>query len=125
MKKSKKLSNRETDILEILWDNENSLSAIDIAELSGISKNTVLPVLRKLLKEEYIKVDDVILSGKTLTRKYVPAIDREEFILKYYDVEIDNLLSHFLSEEDDPNAISNIEALINQKKKNLKNEEDK
>lgn len=123
--KKKKLNNRAIDILEVLWDHTDSLSANNIAEISGISKNTVLPVVKKLLKEEYIKVDEVVLTGKTLTRKYVSAIDREEFILKYYDIEIDNLLNHFLSEENDPNAISKIEALINKQRKNLKNEEDK
>ncbi|MDN6289881.1 MAG: hypothetical protein L0J63_06255, partial [Tetragenococcus koreensis] len=68
---------------------------------------------------------EVVLTGKTLTRKYLPAVDKEEFILKHYDINIDNLLNHFLSKEDDPEVIPKIEGLINKKKNDLKNEDNK
>ncbi len=123
MKKAKKINNRDLDILEVLWNAEEALSANDIAEISKISKNTVLPVLKNLLSQEYIKVDDVVLTGKTLTRKYLPAIDKEEFILNHYDINIDNLLTHFLAKEDDPEVIPKIEELIDKKKNDLKDED--
>lgn len=123
MKKTKKINNRDLDVLEVLWNTEEALSANDIAEVSKISKNTVLPVLKNLLGQEYIKVDDVVLTGKTLTRKYLPAIDKEEFILNHYDINIDNLLTHFLAKEDDPEVIPKIEELIDKKKNDLKDED--
>lgn len=125
MKKNKKLSNRETDVLQILWDHTDSLSANDIAEIGSISKNTVLPVLKKLLNDGYIKVDDIVLTGKNLTRKYKPIIDKEQFILDYYNLDMNNLLTHFLSKEVDTDMLPEIEELINKKKNELKNEGDK
>lgn len=125
MKKTKKINNRDLDVLEVLWSCEEALTANDIADISDISKNTVLPVLKNLLNQGYIKVDEVVLTGKTLTRKYLPAVDKEEFILKHYDINIDNLLNHFLSKEDDPEVIPKIEGLINKKKNDLKNEDNK
>ncbi len=117
----KKFSNREIDVLSILWDSDTALTVNDIAEISGISKSTVSPVLKKLLTKNYIKVEDVVLSGKTLTRKYIPIVDREKFILEVYkDIEIENLLNHFLEEKDDPSILPRIEQLIKKKKKELK-----
>ncbi|WP_253218136.1 helix-turn-helix domain-containing protein, partial [Tetragenococcus halophilus] len=123
MKKTKKINNRDLDVLEVLWNAEEALSANDIAEVSKISKNTVLPVLKNLLSQEYIQVDDVVLTGKTLTRKYLPAIDKEEFILNHYNINVDNLLTHFLAKDDDPEVIPKIEALIRKKKQQLKKED--
>lgn len=117
----KKFNNREIDVLNILWDSDTSLTVNDISEISGISKSTISPVLRKLLNDNYIKVEDVVLSGKTLTRKYIPIVDREQFILEAYtNIEIDNLLNHFLEEEDDPSVLTKIEQLIKNKKNEFK-----
>ena len=117
----KKFNNREIDVLSILWDSDISLTVNDIAEISGISKSTVSPVLKKLLAKNYIKVEDVVLSGKTVTRKYIPIIDREKFILEAYkNIKIENLLNHFLEEENDQSILLKIEQLIKKKKKELK-----
>ncbi|GAA3025265.1 hypothetical protein GCM10019998_22200 [Tetragenococcus solitarius] len=123
MKKMRQFNKRESEILQVLWEHEDALSANEIAEISGISKNTVLPVLKKLLNDNYIKVDEVVLTGKTLTRKYLPAIDKEEFVLKHYNLNIDNLLNHFLAEEDDPDVIPTIEKLLKDKKRQFKEDE--
>lgn len=119
----RQLNKRESEILQVLWEHDDALSANEIAEISGISKNTVLPVLKKLLNDSYIKVDEVVLTGKTLTRKYLPAIDKEEFVLKHYNLNIDNLLNHFLAEEDDPDVIPTIEKLLKDKKRQFKEDE--
>jgi len=123
MLKKKKLNKRELDVLEVLWNTDKSLSANEIADISEISKNTVLPVLKQLLNKKYIEVEDTILIGKTLARKYRSTLDKEEFILSYYDLNVDNLLSHFLSKEKDPDVIPNIEKLIEEKKSQLKEDE--
>src|SRR5699024_8690833 len=123
MLKKKKLNKRELDVLEVLWNTDKSLSANEIADISEISKKIVLPVLKQLLNKKYIEVEDTILIGKTLARKYRSTLDKEEFILSYYDLNVDNLLSHFLSKEKDPDVIPNIEKLIEEKKSQLKEDE--
>lgn len=119
--RKRKFNNREIDVLTILWDSDTALTVNDISAISGISKSTVSPVLKKLLTKNYIKVEDIVLSGKTLTRKYIPIVDREKFILEAYkDIEIENLLNHFLEEEGDPSILPKIEQLIKKKKKKFK-----
>lgn len=50
-KKFPKLTSREIDILNILWENEKPLIASEIADArSDLTINTVQAVLRKLLK---------------------------------------------------------------------------
>lgn len=119
--KRKKFNNREIDVLSTFWDSDTALTVNDISEISGISKSTISPILRKLLAKNYIKVDDVVLTGKTLTRKYIPIVDREKFLLEAYeDIEIGNLLNYFLEEEDDPSILPKIEQIIQKKKSEFK-----
>ncbi|WP_052045492.1 BlaI/MecI/CopY family transcriptional regulator [Peptostreptococcus sp. MV1] len=75
-----KLSDREEDIMSILWNTDKSLTATEIFHCNEeISKNTIQVVLRNLLKKEYIKVSDVVYSGTTLSRSYTYVITAEEY----------------------------------------------
>lgn len=79
---STKLTNRDLDVLEVLWDNEKPLTASEIVAANpALNKNTVQPVLRKLLKNELVKVADIVYSGTVLSRSYVPAMTKQEFSL--------------------------------------------
>lgn len=63
-KKFPKLTSREIDILNILWENEKSLIASEIADARpDLTINTVQAVLRKLLKYQLIEYD---ISGRTI-----------------------------------------------------------
>ena len=56
-KKFPKLTSREIDILNILWENEKPLIASEIADArSDLTINTVQAVLRKLLKYQLVEV---------------------------------------------------------------------
>ena len=75
-----KLSDREEDVMSILWNTDKSLTATEIFHCNEeISKNTIQVVLRNLLKKEYIKVSDVVYSGTTLSRSYTYLITAEEY----------------------------------------------
>ncbi|WP_054718070.1 BlaI/MecI/CopY family transcriptional regulator [Lacticaseibacillus manihotivorans] len=75
------LTKRELQMMTALWHSENSLSAKEIGELDPeISMNTILAVLRKLLKSNLIKTDSVEMSGSTLMRKYVPILQEEDYL---------------------------------------------
>ena len=63
-KKFPKLTSREIDILNILWENEKPLIASEIADArSDLTINTVQAVLRKLLKYQLVEVADIVYSG--------------------------------------------------------------
>ena len=50
------MSKRELDIMNVLWESEDSLIASEIPGIKPeISLNTVQSVLRKLLKRQYIR----------------------------------------------------------------------
>ena len=80
-----KLTNREYDILKILWTSEDALTASGISERGGgISINTVQATLKKLLQRELIHVDQIVYSGTVLSRAYRPSVSQEDFELKRY-----------------------------------------
>ena len=75
-KKFPKLTSREVDIMNILWENEKPLIASEIADARpDLTINTVQAVL----KYQLIEVADIVYSGTVLSRSYRPTITSEEF----------------------------------------------
>lgn len=75
-----KLTRRDMDILHILWDNGESMTATQIVHAdSSLTMNTVQAVLRRLLKEELIEVDKIVYSGTVLSRSFRPVMSEEDF----------------------------------------------
>ncbi len=120
-----KTSIKEQEILSILWNNEQALTAKQIHDLSPeIPISTIQTVLKKLMKKKLVKIDDIIYSGKVLTRSYSTEINQEEFILQQYqDLNVSNLLSLFLGDKKikyEDTEIENLEKLIDEQRKKLK-----
>ena len=54
------MSKRELDIMNVLWESEDSLIASEIPGIKPeISLNTVQSVLRKLLKKKLVKITKI------------------------------------------------------------------
>ncbi|MGL5258550.1 MAG: BlaI/MecI/CopY family transcriptional regulator [Lachnospiraceae bacterium] len=95
------LTKREFDIMTILWEADKPLIASEIVTISNeITINTVQAVLKKLLQYKYIKIDEIVYSGKVLTRSYIPLLTPEEYQLNY-------ISSLFKNLSDVPNAAAN------------------
>ncbi len=129
-----KLTNREYDILKILWTSEDALTASGISEQGdGISINTVQATLKKLLKRELIHVDQIVYSGTVLSRAYRPSVSQEDFELKRYvsnmkriqgnDFSCSQFVASFLGQESNRQKIrqeiDQLELLLAQKKQEL------
>ena len=68
-----KLTEREMDILNILWSSDKPLIASDIAKTgNSLSINTVQAVLRNLLSKKLVEVVDVVYSGTVLSPLFLP-----------------------------------------------------
>lgn len=68
-----KLTKRESEIMEILWDNNNAMSANDIMISSNnISLATIQQSLQKLLKMNYVYVSGIGKNKKAITRFISP-----------------------------------------------------
>lgn len=80
-----RLSDREFDVLQVLWRSDRPLLASEILkEKPELNINTVQSTLRKLLTREYIRVADIIQSGKVLSRTYETVISADEYIIMEY-----------------------------------------
>lgn len=128
------LTNKEYEILKVLWASETPLTASNIVERGdALSINTVQATLKKLLKREFIRVDQIVYSGTVLSRAYLPSMSQEEFeTQKYMDsmkqLHNDNFTcSHFMAaflgqEHDREKALQEIdemESLLKKKKQEL------
>jgi len=75
-----KISEREKDVMSVLWHTDESLTASAIAEKGNtLSINTVQAALRSLMKKMYIEIAEIVYSGTVLTRSYKPIISAEEY----------------------------------------------
>lgn len=81
-KKNPKLTKRDMDILNILWNSQNPMTASEITNARDeLTINTVQAVLRKLLKQDLIEVADIVYSGTVLCRSYRAAVSAQEVTL--------------------------------------------
>lgn len=75
-----KISQKEKEVILILWREKKGLTASGIREKSDRLKlNTIQVALRSLLKKGYIKIADIVYSGTVLTRCYQYTISAEEY----------------------------------------------
>jgi predicted transcriptional regulator len=87
-----KLTNRDLDVLAVFWDNNRAMTASEVVAANpALNKNTVQPVLRKLLKNDLIRVADIVYSGTVLSRSYLPTMTKREFSLQYLSSEYKKL----------------------------------
>ncbi len=109
---------KEFEIMNILWDQERPLSSIDIMERANhLKQSTVQTILRKLLASNLIEVTSVSIHTKVATREFTPTLSREEYI--------GNLLgkgnsfrfaAQFIRKNEDMEELNHLEELIQEKK---------
>lgn len=105
------LTNREFDIMSILWQAETSLVASEIAKRgNNLTVNTTQAVIKKLLNRKLIAVDTIVYSGTVLTRSYKPTITADEF-------ELEHLIASFQKLSNKPMTTSSfVASLLEQEK---------
>lgn len=126
------LTKRAMDIMNILWDADKPLAASDFLDYDPtLTLHTVHSYLNKLLKNKFIEVDKIIMSGKNLTRCYKPSMSRTEFQTRKFFNTLDNkrisaanLVSSFFEYSKDDicelQELNELEQLIKERKQNLK-----
>lgn len=132
-KKNPKLTKRDMDILNILWNSQNPMTAAEITNAKdGLTINTVQAVLRKLLKQELIEVADIVYSGTVLCRSYRTTVSAQEVTLSQLVNEVrqfpngifpSSFVAALLDTEPDMETrakeIQNLERLLKDYKKDL------
>lgn len=89
------LTNRDMDVLEILWDNNEPLTVTQIVSKGddGLTVNTVNAVVRKLLKLKLVEVADIVYNNTSLCRSFRPTPEARETILAFFTNEFDRFHS--------------------------------
>ncbi len=127
------LTGRDMDILNILWKSGEPLTASQIASSDpDLTINTVQAVIRKLLKEKLIKIDNIVYSGTVLCRSYCPSLSEDDFALSQFNCEYRKirgrisksaLVSALLGSETNPetmkNDLSELQNMIDEYKKKI------
>lgn len=124
------LTEREMDIMRILWESEKPLVASEITKAdSSLSSNTVQSVLRKLLEKNFIEVADIVYSGTVLTRSYQPTISKKDLLIEQFlnqyisnksNIPLPNLVATLLKhEKNEKDTIAQLEQLLEERKKSL------
>ena len=99
MKKQNGLTAREEELLHILWEMNEPLTAGEMAERlseGGWNKATVFKTVQTLSDGGYLKVAALEKCAKSYARKFVPALTKAEY---YAEV----MMKHGLDSGDIPN----------------------
>ncbi len=126
-----KLTEREIDILNILWSAGKPLVASDIHKLdNSISLNTIQAVLRKLLSKKLIEVAEIVYSRTVLSRSYRPTISFHDFSMQGIVKQIKDLDKSISTpsivatlleyEKNEEVIIEQLEEMLQERKKQLK-----
>ena len=79
-KRATYLTSKEYELMKILWTAEKPLLLSDIIERTeDIAKNTLNPMISKLIDRKYIKVVGNLKVSKTYSRLYALAITVDEY----------------------------------------------
>ena len=125
------LSQKQLDVMKILWDAGTPLVASDIVKAeSSMNINTVQASLRVLLKENLIEIADIVYSGTVLSRSYRPLISRDVYFNAEYKNIIGNsstsaMIATFIEQEEDISELERIEELIRKRMKELEEAQEK
>lgn len=119
-----KISEREKDVMSVLWHTDESLTASSIAEKgNSLSINTVQAALRSLMKKKYIEIAEIVYSGTVLTRSYKPIISAEEYAANELNTMWMNTLNfstlnfiNHLVKNDEIDILDELESIIKSKK---------
>jgi len=127
------MTNREEDIMNILWNSSKPLLAKEIAQQDPtLTINTVQAVLRKMLKNKWIEVKEIVYSNTVLARTYAPVITAEEYSLAKLEYEYRrlgsfirkaSLVEQLLKKEDkktQEEEIHELENMLEEYKKKIK-----
>lgn len=118
-----RLTNKEYEIMKILWDSDRPMLISDIiAKADKIAVNSLHPMIKKLIKNGFISVEGNVRVSKTKSRLYAPAITIDEYAAMQMDeilrtsnkkLNWNNILSYFIKRnKKDESIIPELEEFI-------------
>lgn len=125
--KYKALSERQLEVMQVLWGSDKAMTAADIVNFSNLTTNTVRASLRSMEAKGYVKQDKLVYSGTVLARTYIPAVSREEYLkmaceglMRANTTSL--VMTMFVRKISNVAMLDELEEKIKQRKKELENE---
>ena len=127
LNKSNHLTNKEYEIMKILWDSDRPLLISEILpKADNIADNSLHPMIKKLIKNGFIKVVGNVRVVKTTSRLYAPAISVDEYAAMQLEnifktsnkkLNLGNMVAYFAKHhKNDDNVMSELEDFIKKDK---------
>lgn len=127
------LSKSEYEILSLLWTKPEGLTATEINELAEIKSwkdASIHLILNGMLKKGVVRVDGMVLTGRTYSRVFKTTLSPEEYSLMQVkqnmsfsenkDAAITNVFAALLNDSEvNSETIDEIEKLLKKKRKEL------
>ncbi len=117
-----KLSNKELNVMQVLWASEKPLSITDFTKYDpSLNTSTVQAALRSLLQKSYIRVAGIEQHKKVFARTYLPSLSETDYMLELFQKSSVNSGSFFaaLVKKEDAKTLEEIEKIIEEQKKKL------
>lgn len=81
MKKIEHLTNKEHEIMTILWNSDRPMAISEIAsKTKTVAPNSMHPMVNSLLAKNFIRVAGNVKLVKTNSRLYAPAVTVDEYV---------------------------------------------
>jgi|GEM_PF-185579 len=130
-----KLTNRELEIMQVLWKSDKSLTAAEISELTEDKNFSIFSVqntIKSLLSKKVIEVSSYTKVYKTNAREYKPLLSANDFatiqFAHYFDPSKETAIPHLVATllkledaENESEVISELEKMLNDRKKEIEN----
>lgn len=128
-KKSFKLTRSETEIMELMWKQNQPLSRSEIIALSqerSWKPGSIHILLNSMLSKDAIKVAGFVQSTKNYARTFVPTVTSDEYSVMqiksrsgFQEDSIPRLLASLIEDVEDPGILNQLTAVIKERKHQL------
>lgn len=121
----KRLSKRQYEIMQILWEANRSMLASEIVNAKDeLNINTVQSALKAMIEKGYIEVAEITHSRTVLARTYRPVVSKESYLKEVCDEFDSNLgswgiFATLIEQEEDIRKLDELEKLIVKAKERL------
>ena len=122
------LTKSELAIMEVMWEQEEALTASEIIKASGDKewKNSSIHLMvNALLEKGFLEVAGFKKTTKNYARTFVPVEGKEQFVVgQVIDNKITSdakkrIYSYIIEKENNPEMIKYVEKLLEERKKEL------
>ncbi len=116
-----RLTKRETQIMNVLWNSKEPLSAHDIlVNAPELSRNTIQIVLKKLQTIGFIEVAGFGYNKNALTRTFRPVITQSEYVESSLADDTSYVLAmNFIRRTQNMKLLDQLETLIKERREDL------